>query len=68
MVIATELRQYTSSVADHLEAMRPVAATGAHIVVVEDDPGVSAASTACVTRITYARPGDCGTPVERRLP
>jgi SGNH domain (fused to AT3 domains) len=62
IVIATELRQYTSSVADHLAAMRPVAATGARIVVVEDDPGVSAASTACVDRITYSATGDCGTP------
>ena len=63
VVIATEIRVYTSSVADHLEAMRPVAATGARIVVVEDDPSVSPASTACVTRITYSATGDCGTPV-----
>ena len=63
VVIATELRQYTSSVAEHLAAMRPVAATGTRIVVVEDDPGVSAASTACVTRIAYRATGDCGTPV-----
>ncbi len=63
VVIATELRQYTSSVTDHLEAMRPVAATGAHIVVVEDDPGASAAGTACVTRISYSATGRCGTPV-----
>jgi peptidoglycan/LPS O-acetylase OafA/YrhL len=61
IVIATELRQYTSSVADHLEAMRPVAATGARIVVVEDDPGVAAGSTACVNRVTYSVTGDCGT-------
>ena len=61
IVIATELRQYTSSVAQHLEAMRPVAATGARIVVVEDDPGVSAASTACVDRVTYSATGNCGT-------
>jgi peptidoglycan/LPS O-acetylase OafA/YrhL len=61
IVIATELRQYTSSVAQHLQAMRPVAATGARIVVVEDDPGVSAASTACVDRVTYSATGDCGT-------
>jgi hypothetical protein len=60
-VIATELRQYTSSVAQHLEAMRPVAATGTRIVVVEDDPAVSAASTACVDRVTYSATGDCGT-------
>ena len=63
VVIATEIRVYTSSVADHLKAMRPVAATGAHIVVVEDDPSVSPASTACVARITYSATGDCGTPV-----
>jgi peptidoglycan/LPS O-acetylase OafA/YrhL len=62
VVVATELRQYTNPVSDHLRAMRPVAATGAHIVVVEDDPGVSASSTACVTRITYSPTGDCGTP------
>ena len=62
IVVATELRQYTSSVAQHLSAMRPVAATGARIVVVEDDPGVAAASTACVDRITYSPTGDCGTP------
>jgi peptidoglycan/LPS O-acetylase OafA/YrhL len=62
IVIATELRQYTSPVAQHLAAMRPVAATGARIVVVEDDPGVSAASTACVSRVTYSATGDCGTP------
>jgi hypothetical protein len=61
IVIATELRQYTSSVAQHLEAMRPVAATGARIVVVEDDPGVSATSTACVDRVTYSATGNCGT-------
>ncbi len=61
VVIATELRQYSSSVAQHLEAMRPVAATGARIVVVEDDPGVSAASTACVDRVTYSATGGCGT-------
>jgi peptidoglycan/LPS O-acetylase OafA/YrhL len=61
VVIATELRQYTSPVADHLEAMQPVAATGAHIVVVEDDPGVSSESTACVTRVTYRPTGGCGT-------
>ena len=65
VVIATELRQYTSPVSDHLQAMRPVAATGAHIVVVEDDPGVSPASTACVTRITYRPTGGCGTPVSK---
>jgi hypothetical protein len=62
VVIATELRQYTSPIAQHLEAMRPVAATGTHIVVVEDEPGVSAASTACVDRVTYSATGDCGTP------
>jgi hypothetical protein len=62
VVIATELRQYTNPVAQHLAAMRPVAATGTHIVVVEDDPGVSPASTACVTRIAYRPTGDCGTP------
>jgi peptidoglycan/LPS O-acetylase OafA/YrhL len=61
IVIATELRQYGNSVAQHLEAMRPVAATGARIVVVEDDPGVSAASTACVDRVTYSATGGCGT-------
>jgi peptidoglycan/LPS O-acetylase OafA/YrhL len=63
VVIATEIRVYTSSVADHLKAMRPVAATGAHIVVVEDDPSVSPASTACVSRITYSATGNCRTPV-----
>ena len=36
VVIATEIRVYTSSAADHLRAMRPVAATGTHIVVIED--------------------------------
>jgi hypothetical protein len=44
--------------------MRPVAATGTRIVVVEDDPSVSAASTACVTRITYSATGNCGTPAK----
>jgi peptidoglycan/LPS O-acetylase OafA/YrhL len=63
IVIATEIRVYTSSVADHLEAMEPVAATGARIVVVEDTPSVSAASTSCVDRITYSPTGGCGTPV-----
>jgi SGNH domain (fused to AT3 domains) len=63
VVIATEIRVYTSSLADHLKAMRPVAAAGARIVVVEDDPGVSPASTACVARITYSATGNCGTPV-----
>jgi hypothetical protein len=62
IVIATEIRVYTSSVAEHLQAMTPVAATGARIVVVEDDPGVSPASTACVDRITYSVTGNCGTP------
>jgi peptidoglycan/LPS O-acetylase OafA/YrhL len=62
VVIATELRQYANPVAQHLAAMKPVAATGTHIVVVEDDPGVSPASTACVTRIDYSATGDCGTP------
>jgi hypothetical protein len=61
VVIATELRQYTSSIEQHLEAMRPVAATGARIVVVEDTPSMSAASTACVDRVTYSPTGDCGT-------
>jgi hypothetical protein len=61
IVIATELRQYTSPVAQLLEAMRPVAATGTRVVVVEDDPGVSAASTACVERVTYSTTGNCGT-------
>lgn len=63
VVIATEIRVYTSSVVDHLKAMKPVAATGARIVVVEDDPSVSPASTACVDRITYRATGNCGTPV-----
>jgi peptidoglycan/LPS O-acetylase OafA/YrhL len=63
VVIATELRQDTSSVAEHLQAMRPVAAAGARIVVVADDPGVSPDSTACVTRISYRTTGNCGTPV-----
>jgi peptidoglycan/LPS O-acetylase OafA/YrhL len=62
VVIATEIRVYTSSVADHLKAMRPVAAAGARIVVVQDDPSVSPSSTACVTRITYSPTADCGTP------
>jgi peptidoglycan/LPS O-acetylase OafA/YrhL len=62
IVLATEIRVYTSSVAEHLEAMRPVAATGTRIVVVEDDPSVSPASTACVTRIAYSATGSCGTP------
>jgi SGNH domain (fused to AT3 domains) len=62
VVIATELRQYANPVAQHLAAMKPVAATGTHIVVVEDDPGVSPASTACVTRLGYSATGDCGTP------
>jgi peptidoglycan/LPS O-acetylase OafA/YrhL len=61
VVIATEIRVYTSSVAEHLQAMRPVAATGARIVVVEDDPSVSPASTECVDRITYSATGNCGT-------
>ena len=63
VVVSTEIRVYTNSVADHLEAMRPVAATGARIVVVEDDPSVSPASTACVDRITYSATGGCGTSV-----
>ncbi|HEV3053788.1 MAG TPA: acyltransferase family protein [Solirubrobacteraceae bacterium] len=63
IVIATEIRVYTSSIADHLAAMEPVAATGARIVVVEDTPSVSAASTACVDRITYSPTGGCGTPM-----
>jgi peptidoglycan/LPS O-acetylase OafA/YrhL len=62
VVIATELRQYSNPVAQHLAAMRPVAAAGTHVVVVEDDPGVSPASTACVARIAYRATGDCGTP------
>jgi hypothetical protein len=61
VVIATELRQYTISIAQHLKAMSPVAATGARIAVVEDDPSVSAASTACVDRVTYSPTGNCGT-------
>jgi hypothetical protein len=44
--------------------MRPVAASGARIVVVEDVPSVSAASTACVDRITYRPTGGCGTAVK----
>ncbi len=63
IVIATEIRVYTSSVVDHLRAMKPVAATGARIVVVEDEPSVAPASTACVGRITYRATGNCGTPV-----
>ncbi|MGZ4244390.1 MAG: acyltransferase family protein [Solirubrobacteraceae bacterium] len=63
VVIATEIRVYTSSVADHLAVMSPVAATGARIVVVEDDPSVSPTSTACVARITYSATAHCGTPV-----
>jgi hypothetical protein len=63
VVIATEIRVDTSSVVDHLEAMRPVAATGARVVVVEDDPSVASTSTACVIRITYSATGNCGTPV-----
>jgi peptidoglycan/LPS O-acetylase OafA/YrhL len=62
VVLATELRDYTNPIAEHLAAMRPVAAAGTRIVVVEDDPGVSPASTACVTRITYSATGTCGTP------
>jgi hypothetical protein len=61
IVIATELRQYTTGVSQHLAVMRPVAATGARIVVVEDDPGVSPASTACVARVTYSATRNCGT-------
>jgi peptidoglycan/LPS O-acetylase OafA/YrhL len=63
VVIATELRVYSNSVAEHLAAMRPVAATGTRIVVVQDDPSVSPAGTACVTRIAYSATGGCGTPV-----
>jgi len=63
VVIATELRGYPNSVAEHLSAMRPIAAAGRRIVVVEDDPSMSPASTACVNRITYTAVGSCGTPV-----
>ena len=63
MVIATELRQYSNPVSEHLAAMRPVAATGTRIVVVQDDPGVTPKSTACVSRITYSATGGCGTSV-----
>jgi hypothetical protein len=63
VVITTEIRVYTSSVDDHLKVMRPVAAAGARIVVVEDEPGVSPASTACVARIDYSVTGSCGTPI-----
>jgi hypothetical protein len=62
VVIATELRQYTNPVSQHLAAMRPVAAAGVRIVVVQDDPGVSPDATACVTRVTYSATGGCGTP------
>jgi peptidoglycan/LPS O-acetylase OafA/YrhL len=63
VVIATELRLYTNSVADHLTAMTPVTATGARLVIVEDGPTMSSASTACVDRISYSPTGNCGTPV-----
>jgi peptidoglycan/LPS O-acetylase OafA/YrhL len=63
VVIATELRLYTNSVADHLTAMTPVAATGARLVIVEDGPSMSPASTACVDRVSYSPTGNCGTPV-----
>jgi hypothetical protein len=63
VVVATEIRLSTGSVADHLKVMRPVGAAGARIVVVEDDPSVSPASTACVARITYSAISNCGTPV-----
>jgi peptidoglycan/LPS O-acetylase OafA/YrhL len=61
IVIATELRQYSSPAAQHLAVMRPVAAAGSRVVVVEDDPSVSPSSTACVDRISYSPTGDCGT-------
>ena len=62
VVIATELRLSTNPVAEHLAAMRPVAASGARIVVVEDNPSVAPASTACVLRVSYRPDGGCGTP------
>jgi len=37
-------------------------------VVVEDDPSVSPASTACVTRIAYSATGNCGTPISVAYP
>ena len=62
VVVSTEIRLDATPAADHLTVMRPVAAGGARIVIVEDDPSVSAASTACVQRITYSPTGGCGTP------
>jgi len=63
VIIATESRYFSGPVRAHLQAMRPVAAAGAHILVVEDDPTVSPAATACVDRITYNATSNCGTPV-----
>jgi peptidoglycan/LPS O-acetylase OafA/YrhL len=63
VVIATESRYFSGPVSAHLEAMRPVAAAGTRIVVVEDDPNVSPAATDCVDRITYNAIGNCGTTI-----
>jgi hypothetical protein len=64
VVIATEIRGFANSIGEHFDAMQPVAATGTRIVVVEDDPSVSRASTACVLRIAYSPLGGCGTPAD----
>jgi peptidoglycan/LPS O-acetylase OafA/YrhL len=63
VIIATESRYFSGPVATHLQAIRPVAAAGARILVVEDDPNVSPAAMACVDRITYKPSGNCSTPV-----
>lgn len=63
VVLTTEIRVSPSAPPLHVRAMAPVAATGAHIVVIEDDPDVSPAAAACVTRVTYTPTSGCGTPI-----
>lgn len=65
VVLTTEIRLSLAAPALHVRAMAPVAATGARILVIEDDPDVSAAASACVTRITYTPTGGCGTPARQ---
>lgn len=52
---------------DYVAAMRPVAAGGAQVVVLADNPDADAESVRCVTAVTFSVDDGCGTPAVRAL-
>jgi peptidoglycan/LPS O-acetylase OafA/YrhL len=63
LVLTTASRNWGDA-GSYAAAWEPVAAAGSRIAVLQDNPGVSEESIACLTRVSLGgdKTGDCGTP------